>query len=779
MCYNLFDYGRSIVKKLIIAGILVVVVGGGVLGYTLLRARSPQGYFDAGKKYYDQKKYSEATISLLNAVRKGPRNRDARFYLAKSYEGQQEFGRAITQLRSLLELYPDDVEANLELGRIYLMAGRTNSSFFKQAQDQAKKVLDKDPKNQAALILSGNAAAGLQDFDTSVEVLEKAAELDPKSSTALISLGATQVQQKNLPEAEKAFLKAREANPKDKAVLISLANFYRAANQMDKAEEVFKDALAQFPADRAVYLQASDFYFRAKRIEDAEKVLRNAQAGNADDPTPTLGLATYYDVLNRRADAIKVLQEGKQKFPKSVPLLIQLANNLVQDKPEEAKKEIDEVIKNDPKNPTGYVLLGQVQFAAGQFDAAEATLSKEPAVSAKIPQAQYVLGNLSTRKGKLDEAQDHYQKSLAINQGFMPARMALAEVLVSKGRFQDSRQEVKKILEAQPGNVQAHLLKGQLDTIDKNYTEAEKEFGMLIKQFPNDPGMQRQMALFNDTRGKTADAEKGFQRVLELAPKSEQAFRDLTGFYMKAKQPEKAVQKLNSVPDSEKQAFHYELLGSIAAQGGKYPDAEKFFKKAQEKDSNRPGTDLLLFNVYVSSKRMDEALAKLDEMAKKNPSNAGLNALRGNVYQLQGKSKEAQDAYAKALQGDANNDFAANNLAYLMAEDGKDLQTALGYAQAARKHQPNDPNVADTLGWIYYKLGNFVLAREQAQFAVSKIPESGLFEYHLGMIHKGTNDNNQAETALKKAIASKEDFKEKKLADAALQDIYHWRHLVK
>ena len=107
----------------------------------------------------------------------------------------------------------------------------------------------------------------------------------------------------------------------------------------------------------------------------------------------------------------------------------------------------------------------------------------------------------------------------------------------------------------------------------------------------------------------------------------------------------------------------------------------------------------------------------------------------------------------------------------MLAEEGRDLDTALGYAQSARKKQPESPNIADTLGWVYYKMGNIVLAREQVQFAVSKQPDNGAFLYHLAMIYKENKQLPEAQSVLKKALNSTKEFKEKSLAQAALKDI--------
>src|SRR5262249_8199518 len=279
----------SIMKKLLFQAVLAgTVLLGGVLAYSIWKAKplSAQSYFESGKKYFDEKKYPEATIQLLNAVRKDPRNRDARFLLAMSYEGQQDLSQAAAQLRSLLEEYPEDAQANLQLGAILLSVGRTNSQYFKQAQELASKVLAKDPKNVGALILSGNAAAGLQDYRSSIDLYEQALTLDPQNLAAFISLGSSQALQKNYPEAEDAFVKARQIDPKDKSALISLANYYRAVKAPDKAEGVFKEALSLYPADRAIYTQAIAFYAQANRFDEIEQILKTAQGKGSDDPAP-------------------------------------------------------------------------------------------------------------------------------------------------------------------------------------------------------------------------------------------------------------------------------------------------------------------------------------------------------------------------------------------------------------------------------------------------------------------------------------------------------------
>ena len=760
-------------KKLFFQAVLAAtVVLGGVLAYTIWKAApsTPQAYFESGKKYYDQKKYPEAIIQLLNAVRKDPKYRDARSLLARAFEAQRDFAHAASELRALLEYYPDDPQANLQLGSIYLTVGHGNADYLKQAQEMANKVLAKDPKNVAALILSGNASAGLQDYRSSVDMFEQALTLDPQNPAAFVSLGTSQALQKNYPEAEQAFLKAREIDPKNKGAMVSLANYYRAVGNAAKAEAVFKEALSAYPGDRGIYIQAVAFYNQANRFPDIEEILKNAQAKSPNDPTASLMLVDLYAGKDRPADSRKLLIETKQKFPKNVDVAAKLALNFLQDQPEQARAEIDQIVKTDPKNPIGYVLRGELQFILGQYDAAEDTLGKPPAVDSPFPQVHFFLGNIAVKKGQLDQALFHYQKSLSTNSAYVPARVALAEAFFNKGNVRDSREEIQKALAVQPNFTPARLLKAALDSGDKNYQAAERELTALSKEEPNNFLVYRQMAVYDESRGRLADAEKNFLKALELRPDSPEMLRDLTLFYIRQKQPDRAIQRITAIPENKRQAFHYEFLGAAYSQAGKSQEAENAFKTALARDPARISSEINLFNEYVKKGRTDDGIRVLDELAKKNPhSNA--YTVKGLLLDGQGKIDEAKENYTLALKTNPNDWGAANNLAYILAEEGRDLNAALGYAQSARKNQPENPGIADTLGWVYYKLGNYVLAREQLRFALGKEPDNGIYQYHLGMIYKQLKQLSEAEAALRKAAGSPKDFKEKSLAQAALKEM--------
>jgi tetratricopeptide (TPR) repeat protein len=122
-------------------------------------------------------------------------------------------------------------------------------------------------------------------------------------------------------------------------------------------------------------------------------------------------------------------------------------------------------------------------------------------------------------------------------------------------------------------------------------------------------------------------------------------------------------------------------------------------------------------------------------------------------YEQSGSIPQAQDAYQKALQIDANYAPALNNLAWLYCENGGNLDLALSMAQRAKEALPADPSVSDTLAWIEYKKGLYGAALQQLQDVTRQRPSNGLYEYHLGMALLKTGNSNQAKASLQRALA--------------------------
>ena len=125
----------------------------------------------------------------------------------------------------------------------------------------------------------------------------------------------------------------------------------------------------------------------------------------------------------------------------------------------------------------------------------------------------------------------------------------------------------------------------------------------------------------------------------------------------------------------------------------------------------------------------------------------------GMIADLQGDTAKARTNYEEALRINPGLAAAQNNLAWSYAQDGGDLDKALRLALAAHSALPDSPEIADTLGWVYYKKGMMGQAIPLLQVGAQGMPRKALVHYHLGAAYYRTGNLVQARQELRTAIA--------------------------
>jgi tetratricopeptide (TPR) repeat protein len=114
--------------------------------------------------------------------------------------------------------------------------------------------------------------------------------------------------------------------------------------------------------------------------------------------------------------------------------------------------------------------------------------------------------------------------------------------------------------------------------------------------------------------------------------------------------------------------------------------------------------------------------------------------------------------YEAALAADPETPVAANNLAWIYANAGENLDAALRLAQVAKAKMPSRHEVHDTLGWVYYKMGISTLAIASLKRGVEAQPQNPIYLFHLGLAYAQRGDNPEARRALDRALSLNPDF---------------------
>jgi Flp pilus assembly protein TadD len=119
------------------------------------------------------------------------------------------------------------------------------------------------------------------------------------------------------------------------------------------------------------------------------------------------------------------------------------------------------------------------------------------------------------------------------------------------------------------------------------------------------------------------------------------------------------------------------------------------------------------------------------------------------LYEGQGRVADAKPLYEQVLRIEPDNPVALNNLAFNLAENGGDLDQALTMAQRAKAKFPKDPNISDTLGWIYTKKNLSDPAIQIFREIVNQSPGNPQYRYHLAvaLAQKGEKASAKQECA--------------------------------
>ena len=98
----------------------------------------------------------------------------------------------------------------------------------------------------------------------------------------------------------------------------------------------------------------------------------------------------------------------------------------------------------------------------------------------------------------------------------------------------------------------------------------------------------------------------------------------------------------------------------------------------------------------------------------------------GNIDQLEQDLSHIIDLNPK-------NATALNALGYTLADRTKRLDEALKLIQQARLISPSDPAIIDSLGWVYFRMGNFEKSLELLKKAYANFPDAEVAA-HLGEV---------------------------------------------
>jgi tetratricopeptide (TPR) repeat protein len=275
----------------------------------------------------------------------------------------------------------------------------------------------------------------------------------------------------------------------------------------------------------------------------------------------------------------------------------------------------------------------------------------------------------------------------------------------------------------------------------------------MLSKRPDDPNVRAVNGTLLLMKKDAAGARREYEAALQRQPAQIDALAGMAAIEGAAGQVDRSHDRVKAQLDKQPRNTNLMLLLARIELAQKNPDsAERRLRSIIEMEPSNMRAYDLLGRLYIDQRKLAEARHEFQVIADKQPKAVGANTIVGMLYHTDKQTAEAEKAYKRALDADPSAPVAANNLAYIYAERGENLDEALALAKAAALRLPEEPQVMDTIGWIYYKKQIASLAIPQFQQCVDKDPKNAVYQFHLGLAHAQAGDTAKARAALEQAL---------------------------
>ena len=490
-------------------------------------------------------------------------------------------------------------------------------------------------------------------------------------------------------------------DPKSVEDHLLLGRLYRLNNDLVKAESEFKTAVQIQPTSEEAVTALSILYNEEGDTSRALEVL---------DAFPEAARSSkLYAALGYTYEQNKAYKKAVEAYQKSVDLdrdnldsVRGLAQNLLNDGQTEASlAQFKIIVDADPSDAQTYMRMAEIYRRSGRYDDAMDSLKK---ASAMVPESLELKFNLAV----IDQAQGKYDDSIAI------LNQLLQKTEHANGEYDASERSNRAIFLERLGTV---------------YRDANKP-QLAIETF------RRMIDLGNE------NAIRGYQEIIET-------YRDQKQWQLATTTAEEAARKFPN--DRSLQMVAASQRADLGDSGPAIGQVKLMLKGTADDRE----VYIALAQMYSRIKDWPQAEASINkalELSTKTDDKEYTLFVAGSIYERQKKYDLAEEQFHKVIADDPKNAQALNYLGYMLADRGTRLEEALGYIRRAVALDPQNGAYLDSLGWVYYRMGNYELAEENLRRASEKIGSDPTVQAHLGDLYQKTGRLKLATTHWQRAL---------------------------
>lgn len=540
---------------------------------------------------------------------------------------------------------------------------------------------------------------------------------------------ATNTLEENAPANRKKITEAPAYyGPQNQYYYFTTAQIERKKGNLDKTIALLRKAIELDP--ESIYLQRelATVYLQNKEGAKAIDVLEGVLQRHPNDIKALIIYGGTKQVRKENTDAIAAYEKILALDPKQERVYSLLGNLYLQSGDDaRAKTTFNRLIKNFPASYEGHYYLGRISAQQGKTEEAERQYKKALELAPDRPEPRFALINLYKQQGKTSEIIQLYEDILRSNPNNIRAAVELGFYYQQLGMKAESRQMLAQLGVRSQNEFEVIITVIQLYIDPKEYNDALVVVNGMLVGLPDSPDLNHLAGIAYYGVEKNAAAIAHFKRV---SPESR--------FF----------------PDA---VVH---VAFILQEEGRNDDAIEFLNQAIKKDPENPDFKYYLGTFYEEKEEYQTAETYIKQAIAIDADNPRYHFRLGVVYDKQNRKQASMDAMRRVIELDPKHANALNYLGYTYADLGENLDEAERLIKLALKYKPNDGYITDSLGWVYYKKGQFGKALKYLKKAVELVPDDPIMLEHIGDAYMKLNDRPNALKYYQKSLKIKEKDKE-------------------
>jgi tetratricopeptide (TPR) repeat protein len=712
---------------------------------------------------------------------------EANYRLGLALVQTGEASRAVWPLQKAMESSEYAATAGLLLASTHLQTRN-----FDEAVRAANRVLEEDPDRIAALRVRAMANLTGRKLDAALEDAERLKMLAP-DDYAVRALYATVLGDVGkLEEAEKenAFVKelGQKQDDPNLRVRACLAPAVFAASVLEddeKAKPLYEDCAQRNPTDPVTLQHIAGFF---DKIGDRDRATQMFRA-SADSAPENLELQTLYAQRLRAtgdvAGAEAVLTKSVESFGSAQAWNALATFYRGQRQPEQALHAIEKVVELSGK-PSEAILFthADVLLDLNQIDRAREVAAKleQPAYASLIrgrlallsgdpktalaefetginawpnnAPARFLAGLAARDLGDFERATSELREAVRAGREDTDAALELSRILLLQGRHKEAVSFATMALMGRGrGQPEPYVVAARAMTAQKDYDRARatldtlRQFGFTALAASEQAVIERSAGGHDAAVRYIGDSGLDTSQAENL-PLLQQLVESLT----ELGRHEQAIARIEAALATSPESHQvYELRGLTLARAGDAAGSAAAFRKAIELEPESAAAHLGLGTLTATQGDHAQAISLLDRSYALDSSNPQAAHAAAQLVLASGDREGAVERLRKVVQHHPDAIGARNDLAFLLAEAGTELDLALSLAETARERDPS-PEVLDTLGWVRLQRGEHELAVAALEQAVAERPESATIRYHLAKALRASGNQERARHMLEAAL---------------------------